>query len=91
MKQRLSRHLPNEYDFTPRTWLLPNEYNAWFSYASNKPKKDCCAYILKPNNGAMGHGYLVELFDFLFENYSRFHFHFKIEFKFFVIMNEFNR
>ena len=53
---RVSRHLPNEYDFTPRTWLLPNEYNSWYSYASSKPKKDVSAYILKPNNGAMGHG-----------------------------------
>ena len=53
---RLSRFLPNEYHFTPRTWILPNEYNIWYSYASNKPKKDSCAYILKPNNGAMGHG-----------------------------------
>ena len=38
------------------TWLLPNEYNSWYAYASSKPKKDVCAYILKPNNGAMGHG-----------------------------------
>ncbi len=53
---RLSRILPDEYNFTPRTWILPNEYNTWYSYASNKPKKDVYAYILKPNNGAMGHG-----------------------------------
>ena len=53
---RLSRILPNEYNFTPKTWILPNEYNIWYSYASNKPKKDPCAYIVKPNNGAMGHG-----------------------------------
>lgn len=53
---RLARILSEEYNFTPRTWILPNEYNAWYSYASNKPKKDSCSYILKPNNGAMGHG-----------------------------------
>jgi tubulin polyglutamylase TTLL7 len=53
---RLSRNLPDEYNFTPKTWILPNEYNAWYLYASNKSKRDPCAYILKPNNGAMGHG-----------------------------------
>ena len=56
ISDRLSRHLPEEYNFTPKTWLLPNEYNSWYSHASTKPKSDPCAYILKPNNGAMGHG-----------------------------------
>jgi tubulin polyglutamylase TTLL7 len=53
---RLSRLQPDEYNFTPKTWILPNEYNSWYSYASSQPKTDPCAYILKPNNGAMGHG-----------------------------------
>ncbi|CAF3166961.1 unnamed protein product [Rotaria socialis] len=56
---KLSRTLPDEYNFTPKTWILPNEYNSWYSYASSKPKKDQCTYILKPNNGAMGHGIQV--------------------------------
>ncbi|CAF0873151.1 unnamed protein product [Rotaria sp. Silwood1] len=56
---KLSRLLPNEYNFTPRTWILPNEYNTWYSYASSKSKKDQSTYILKPNNGAMGHGIQV--------------------------------
>ncbi|CAF1350883.1 unnamed protein product [Adineta ricciae] len=56
---KLSRVLPDEYNYTPRTWVLPNEYNAWYSYASSKPKSDSIAYILKPNNGAMGHGIQV--------------------------------
>ncbi|CAF0804560.1 unnamed protein product [Rotaria sordida] len=56
---KLSRILPDEYNFTPRTWILPNEYNTWYSYASSKAKKDQCTYILKPNNGAMGHGIQV--------------------------------
>ncbi|CAF3646526.1 unnamed protein product [Adineta steineri] len=56
---KLSRILPDEYNYTPRTWILPNEYNIWYSYASSKSKKDPPAYILKPNNGAMGHGIQV--------------------------------
>ena len=55
---RISRHLPSEYHFTPRTWLLPHEYNIWYSYASTRPKNGSSAYILKPNNGAMGHGWV---------------------------------
>ncbi|UJR38470.1 hypothetical protein I4U23_031138 [Adineta vaga] len=50
---KLSRVLPDEYNYTPRTWVLPNEYNIWYSYASSKPKTESSAYILKPNNGAM--------------------------------------
>jgi hypothetical protein len=53
---RLSNLLPKEYNFAPKTWILPNEYNLWYSYASNKPKKDQLVYIVKPANAAMGEG-----------------------------------
>lgn len=53
---RLSNSLPKEYNFAPKTWILPNEYNLWYSYAANKPKKDQSIYIVKPTNSAMGEG-----------------------------------
>jgi hypothetical protein len=53
---RLSNLVPKEYNFAPKTWILPNEYNLWYSYSSNKPKKDPLAYILKPTNDSMGQG-----------------------------------
>jgi hypothetical protein len=53
---RLSNIVPREYNFAPKTWVLPNDYNLWYSYASNKPKKDPSAYIVKPSNAAMSQG-----------------------------------
>uniref|UniRef100_A0A0X3NK09 Tubulin polyglutamylase TTLL7 n=1 Tax=Schistocephalus solidus TaxID=70667 RepID=A0A0X3NK09_SCHSO len=44
---------PGEYDFFPRTWVLPHEYGTFLAYAKRNPH---AAYILKPANGAMGHG-----------------------------------
>ncbi|VDD82538.1 unnamed protein product, partial [Mesocestoides corti] len=42
-----------EYNFYPKTWLLPQEHNVFQSYARRNPHP---AYILKPANGAMGVG-----------------------------------
>ncbi|CAF1222750.1 unnamed protein product [Rotaria sordida] len=53
---RLSNFAPKEYNFAPKTWILPKEYNLWYSYASNEPKKDPTIYIVKPINAAMGQG-----------------------------------
>ena len=55
--QRLTDLLPKEYNFTAKTWILPNEYNLWHSYASNKPKNDPSVYILKPTNSSLSEGY----------------------------------
>ncbi|CAF0727093.1 unnamed protein product [Didymodactylos carnosus] len=58
--ERLSRLLPEHFNFTPRTWVLPNEYNLWYSHASHhRQSKTPPAYIVKPSNGAMGHGIQV--------------------------------
>ena len=54
--QRLSILLPKEYNFAPKTWTFPNEYNLWHSYATNKAKTDSPVYILKPTNSAMSEG-----------------------------------
>ncbi|CAF1102310.1 unnamed protein product [Adineta ricciae] len=51
--------LPKEYNFAPKTWTLPNDYNLWYSYATNRPHKDSATYIMKPNNTAMGHGIAI--------------------------------
>ncbi|CAF1415190.1 unnamed protein product [Rotaria sp. Silwood1] len=53
---RLSSFVPQEYNFAPKTWILPKEYNLWYSYASSEPKKDPFIYIVKPINAAMGQG-----------------------------------
>ncbi|CAF4014313.1 unnamed protein product [Rotaria sp. Silwood2] len=53
---RLSICAPEEYNFAPKTWILPKEYNLWYSYASNNSKKDPSIYIVKPINAAMGQG-----------------------------------
>jgi len=53
---RLRIFLPKEYNFAPKTWTLPNDYNLWYSYASNQPKNYPSTYIVKPNNAAMGQG-----------------------------------
>ncbi len=42
-----------EYNFYPRTWVLPQEYNVFLTYAK---KNSHPAYIVKPANGAMGMG-----------------------------------
>lgn len=46
-----------DYNFAPKTWILPRDYNVWFSYASSKQKKCPSVYIAKPINAAMGQGY----------------------------------
>ncbi|EUB60003.1 Tubulin polyglutamylase TTLL7 [Echinococcus granulosus] len=41
------------YNFYPKTWILPQEYAAFLTYARKNPHP---AYIVKPANGAMGMG-----------------------------------
>ena len=48
---------PDEYDFSPKTWILPQEYNTLQNYAKDlKKKKKMKIFIAKPSNGAMGNG-----------------------------------
>ncbi|CAF4318318.1 unnamed protein product, partial [Adineta steineri] len=51
--------IPKEYNFAPKTWILPNEYNLWYSYASNKPKRNPSVYISKPTDASLGQGIAI--------------------------------
>lgn len=54
---KLSKLLPDEFDFTPQTWILPNDYMYLRSYASDMKKLNKNkTFILKPSNAACGHG-----------------------------------
>ncbi|XP_040263891.1 tubulin polyglutamylase TTLL7 isoform X5 [Bufo bufo] len=48
---------PHEYSFIPRTWIFPAEYTQYQNYVKElKKKKKQKTFIIKPANGAMGHG-----------------------------------
>jgi tubulin polyglutamylase TTLL7 len=58
---KMHRMNPTEFDFVPKTWLLPNEYSYLVSYAIDMKKlQKKKTFIMKPSNGAMGHG--IKLF-----------------------------
>ncbi|KER19692.1 hypothetical protein T265_11606 [Opisthorchis viverrini] len=54
---RMNRLEPTEYSFVPKTWILPQEHGFLLNYIEKaisqgeKPN-----FIMKPANGAMGHG-----------------------------------
>ncbi|KAE8609430.1 hypothetical protein XENTR_v10011809 [Xenopus tropicalis] len=48
---------PHEYNFIPRTWIFPAEYTQFQTYIKElKKKRRQKTFIIKPANGAMGHG-----------------------------------
>ncbi|XP_009671532.1 tubulin polyglutamylase TTLL7 [Struthio camelus] len=48
---------PQEYGFIPRTWIFPAEYTQFQNYVKElKKKRRQKTFIVKPANGAMGHG-----------------------------------
>ncbi|XP_019386741.1 PREDICTED: tubulin polyglutamylase TTLL7 isoform X1 [Crocodylus porosus] len=48
---------PQEYSFIPRTWIFPAEYTQFQNYVKElKKKRRQKTFIIKPANGAMGHG-----------------------------------
>ncbi|XP_018408629.1 PREDICTED: tubulin polyglutamylase TTLL7 [Nanorana parkeri] len=48
---------PHEYSFIPRTWIFPAEYTQYQNYVKElKKKRKQKTFIIKPANGAMGHG-----------------------------------
>lgn len=60
---RLRKFFPEEFDFYPRTWLLPEEQEEFEAYAYRKREQGkAMTYILKPDEGAQGEGI------FLFQN-----------------------
>ncbi len=54
---KMSKILPGDFDFVPRSWIMPTEYSSLLAYAADMKKlKQSRTYIVKPSNGAMGHG-----------------------------------
>nr|KAF6384056.1 tubulin tyrosine ligase like 7 [Pipistrellus kuhlii] len=48
---------PLDYTFIPRTWIFPAEYTQFQNYMKElKKKRKQKTFIVKPANGAMGHG-----------------------------------
>ncbi|PNJ71986.1 TTLL7 isoform 9 [Pongo abelii] len=48
---------PLDYTFVPRTWIFPAEYTQFQNYVKElKKKRKQKTFIVKPANGAMGHG-----------------------------------
>uniref|UniRef100_H2ZKE7 Tubulin polyglutamylase TTLL7 n=1 Tax=Ciona savignyi TaxID=51511 RepID=H2ZKE7_CIOSA len=58
----MHRARPSEFNFVPRSWILPSEYNLLQIYAQDcrKKKRKSPTFIQKPSNGAMGNG--IQLF-----------------------------
>ncbi|NWV59376.1 TTLL7 polyglutamylase, partial [Malurus elegans] len=54
---KMIKSQPQEYSFIPRTWIFPAEYTQFQNYVKElKKKKRQKTFIVKPANGAMGHG-----------------------------------
>ncbi|XP_029474237.1 tubulin polyglutamylase TTLL7 isoform X2 [Rhinatrema bivittatum] len=54
---KMMKSQPQEYGFIPRTWIFPAEYTQFQNYAKElKRKRRQKTFIVKPANGAMGHG-----------------------------------
>ncbi|ORX56069.1 TTL-domain-containing protein [Piromyces finnis] len=55
---RLAKVYPKEYNFHPKTWVLPQEWNDFVTYAKQKSSKKN-TYIAKPDAGCQGKGILL--------------------------------
>ncbi|KAH3693719.1 hypothetical protein DPMN_081159 [Dreissena polymorpha] len=54
---KMAKASPDEYNFCPRTWILPADFNAIQNYMKDlKAHKKNKTFIIKPSNGAQGHG-----------------------------------
>ncbi|XP_066124901.1 tubulin polyglutamylase TTLL7 isoform X1 [Saccopteryx bilineata] len=54
---KMIKSRPLDYTFVPRTWIFPAEYTQFRNYMKElKKKKKQKTFIVKPANGAMGHG-----------------------------------
>jgi hypothetical protein len=54
---KMYKVLPQEFDFVPKSWIMPSEYSQLLSHSIDMKKaKQSRTFILKPSNGAMGHG-----------------------------------
>lgn len=58
---KICKVLPQEFDFVPKTWIMPGDYSNLLTYTNEMKKvQQKKTYIMKPSNGAMGHG--IKLF-----------------------------
>ena len=54
---RVGKEFPEEYSFVPKTWILPSDYSQLINYGKDlKSRKKTKTFIVKPANGAQGHG-----------------------------------
>jgi tubulin polyglutamylase TTLL7 len=54
---KIYKLMPQDFDFVPKSWIMPNEYSSLVAYAFDMKKmQQKRTYIMKPSNGAMGHG-----------------------------------
>ncbi|XP_071799892.1 tubulin polyglutamylase TTLL7-like [Asterias amurensis] len=54
---KMVRAHPEEYNFVPKTWIFPSEYNTFQNYFLDlKKRKKHRTFIVKPSNGSMGNG-----------------------------------
>ena len=54
---RLRHFFPEEFNFYPRTWLLPEEQEDFEAYAQRKRERGkTVTYIVKPDEGSQGEG-----------------------------------
>lgn len=54
---RMIKSQPQEYSFIPKTWIFPAECTQFQNYVKElKRKRKQKTFIVKPANGAMGHG-----------------------------------
>ena len=60
----MQKVFPEEFGFFPRTWILPHEYQAYMNYTWDSSKSNyrkSKIYIMKPSNGAMGNGFVLDI------------------------------
>lgn len=58
---KVQKEHPEEYSFVPKTWILPSDYSQLVNYSKDlKSRKKSKTFIVKPSNGAQGHG--IQLF-----------------------------
>ena len=50
---RMRRAFPQQYDYFPRTWVLPADFGDFIEYASSSKSK---VFICKPENSCQGKG-----------------------------------
>ncbi|XP_033737297.1 tubulin polyglutamylase TTLL7-like isoform X4 [Pecten maximus] len=58
---KVQKQLADDFSFAPKTWILPADHSLLLNYAKDlRAKKKTKTFIIKPSNGAQGHG--IQLF-----------------------------